>query len=96
MHYFTSDGLESSQRRSAEAGFKPLHSAMLKIRGVERWRKGGAGHHQVGDEKMIEREPLVTHRKHRDAIKTGVDLRLPEKHGHYLLTVYAAVGVQVV
>jgi hypothetical protein len=42
---------------------------------------------------MIEREPLVTHRKHRDAVKTGVDLRFPDKHGRYLLTVYAAAGV---
>ena len=68
-------------------------AAALKRRGGERWRKGGAGHHQVGDEKMIEREPLVTHRKRRDAVKTGVDLRLPEKHGSHLLTVHAAAGV---
>ena len=79
--------------RPAGAGFKLLHAAALKRRGGERWRKGGAGHHQVGDEKMIEREPLVTHRKRRDAVKTGFDLRLPEKHGRHLFTVYAATGV---
>jgi len=86
-------GDEASRSRSAGAGFKLLHAAALKRRGGERWRKGGAGHHQVGDEKMIEREPLVTHRKRRDAVKTGVDLRLPEKHGRHLLTVHAAAGV---
>ena len=86
-------GDEASRSRSAGAGFKLLHAAALKRRGGERWRKGGAGHHQVCDEKMIEREPLVTHRKRRDAVKTGVDLRLPEKHGSHLLTVHAAAGV---
>lgn len=86
-------GDEVSRSWSAGAGFKPLHAAALKRRGGERLRKGGTGHHQVVDEKMIEREPLMTHRKHRDAFKTGVDLRLPEKHGHYLLTVNAAAGL---
>ena len=86
-------GDEASRSWSVGAGFKPLHAAALKRRGGERWRKGGAGHHQVGDEKMIKREPLVTHRKHRDAVETGVDLRFLDKHGRYLLTVYAAAGV---
>ena len=55
-------GEKASRSRPAGAGFKPLHAAALKRRGGERWRKGGARHHQVGDEKMIEREPLKTHR----------------------------------